>query len=155
VRFDLEADGGAWGEGVYGTASSSPCQESPKPRREALQFLQVNRRERLETVPSQVRERETHHAMVGWIRCALNEVGGHCPVHPANDAVMPQQQRAGDIADGGPARAVEPPDGQEELVLGGRDPRCLGLPSAPVEKPPQPGESIVPGLESDPSVATQ
>ena len=51
--------------------------------------------------------------------------------------MVPEQQRIGDVADGGPALVVVPPDGEQQLVLRRREAVLTGLLLAPVEEPPQ------------------
>lgn len=77
------------------------------------------------------------HAAVVLVFQALDQAGGLRPVDKAHGAVVAQEEVAGQVADGRPARVLVAADGQEELVLGGRQPGGLGLLGAPMKEPPE------------------
>ena len=80
---------------------------------------------------------QSDHAAVVLVLLALDQARGLCPVHQADGAVMAQEEIAGSVADGRPARVLVAADRQEELVLGGRQPGGFGLLGAPMEEPPE------------------
>lgn len=58
-------------------------------------------------------------------------------VHEARRTVVLEQQRIGDVANGGPALVVVPAHREEQLVLSRREALAAGLLLAPAEEPPQ------------------
>ncbi|MEA2564136.1 MAG: hypothetical protein QOH06_5640 [Acidobacteriota bacterium] len=80
---------------------------------------------------------QADHAAVVLVLQAFDQVRGLRPVHQAHGAVVAQEEVAGRVADGRPARVLVAADGQEELVLGGRQPGGFGLFGAPMKEPPE------------------
>jgi uncharacterized membrane protein len=80
---------------------------------------------------------QADHAAVVLVFQALDQARGLRPVHQAHGTVMTQEEVAGRIADGRPARVLVAADGQEELVLGRCQADGFGLLGAPVDEPPQ------------------
>ena len=93
---------------------------------------------------------QADHAAVVLVLQALDQARGFRPVHQADGAVVAQEEVAGHVADGRPARVLVAADGQEELVLGGRQPGGFGLLGAPVQEPaqacPEQEQSLVLGI---------
>lgn len=79
---------------------------------------------------------QADHAAVVLVLQALDQARGLRPVHQAHGAVVAQEKVAGRVANGRPARVLVAADGQEELVLGGRQPGGFGLLCAPMKEPP-------------------
>lgn len=90
-----------------------------------------------ESVHSFVSQAQPDHAAVVLVLLALDQARGLRPVHQADGAVMAQEEIAGGVADRRPARVLVAADGQEELVLSGRQPDGFGLLGAPVKEPPE------------------
>jgi hypothetical protein len=82
-------------------------------------------------------ESETDHSLVVGIGTALDQVCGRRSVDESDGAVMSQQQRIGDIADGRAQRAVVAAYGEQQLVLRGCDTERRRLFLAPRQEPTQ------------------
>jgi drug/metabolite transporter (DMT)-like permease len=80
---------------------------------------------------------QADHAAVVLVLQALDQARGLRPVHQADGAVMAQEEVAGRVADGRPARVLVAADGQQELVLRGCQPGGFGLLGAPMKEPPE------------------
>jgi hypothetical protein len=103
---------------------------------------EVQLAQRVELRGAQVGEPEPHDAAVVGVRDALDQAGVLGAIHEGDGAVVTEQQVAGGLADRRPALVVMAADGQEQLVLGGRDARRLGLLLAPAQEPPQAGAQL-------------
>lgn len=84
----------------------------------------------------EVGESDVDDPVVGRVEGALDEPGPFGPVDQLDRRVVAQEEVAGDVAHRG--IAVVAPDGEEQLVLCGRDPSRLGLPFAPAQEVPEP-----------------
>ena len=123
-----------------------PVPEGGQPVVEAAQLFDVSRRQGLQLPAAQGRETEPDDAVVAGVLGPGHQARLLGAVDELDDAVVSEQEMAGDVADRG-GRTV-PTDGEEELVLGGREAgpaRCL---LAPAEEPAQP----VPEREQRPVV---
>ena len=58
-------------------------------------------------------------------------------IDQSDRTVVTQDEVAGDIADGRSARVAVTADGEQQLVLGGREACGLGVLLAPAQEPPQ------------------
>lgn len=78
------------------------------------------------------RERNSHHAVIGAVGQALHKAGPRGAIEQLDRAVVAVQEMGGKVAHarGGAVAA----DGQQQLVLSGRDSRRAGLLLAPAEK---------------------
>ncbi len=56
--------------------------------------------------------------------------------------VVSQQERRSHVADGRSAPVIVTADGEQQLMLGGRDPEGLGLLLTPPEEPPELGTEL-------------
>jgi hypothetical protein len=109
---------------------------------EALELLEMERREPLQGGAASAAEREPDDTTVRWVLHAGQETGRPGPLDQLDRAVVSQQERVRDITD---RRARFPrmaSDGEQELMLRGSqsdDPRLL---FAPVQEAPKPGPEI-------------
>lgn len=106
-------------------------------RSEVRELLEVQRAERLEPARALVRESQADGAQVVRVRSARDEPGSLGAIDQPDGAVVAQQEMVGDVADGRAARVGVTADGEQQLVLRGRQPGRMGLPFAPAQKPAQ------------------
>ena len=84
-------------------------------------------------------EPDSRDAAVPGIGLALDQPGGHRPVHELDSAVVTQQQIAGQIGDGRILAARVALDRDHELVLGGGKADRPGLAMTPVQETAEAG----------------
>jgi len=82
------------------------------------------------------RQAQAHEPVVVAIGDTFDEPGAFGAVDQLDDAVMPEQEMCGDLADGW--RITVAADGEEQLVLRAGDADPVGLVLAPAEEPAQP-----------------
>jgi hypothetical protein len=82
-------------------------------------------------------EAQADDAVVLGVLGALEQPGGHGAVDEADGAVVSEQQVVGDVSDGRSGRVVMTSDGEQELMLGGRESGGVGVLLAPAQKAPQ------------------
>ena len=106
---------------------------------EAIELLEVAAAQAGELARAVRGQPEADGAVVVRIVLAADQPRAGRPVDQADRAVVPQQERRRDVAEGRPAAVRMAPDREQELVLGGRDAERLGLLLAPVEEAPELG----------------
>ena len=89
--------------------------------RQAYELFEVQGRESLETLRAVGGEMQSNHPMILVVSGAGDQTGGVSPVDEPNRAVMEQQQIVRHLSDGRTTGITMPPDGQEQLVLSGRE----------------------------------
>ena len=109
---------------------------------QAAQLLEVARREDPEPALARGREAQPDHPPVMRIGDPADQAGRLRPVRQAHRAVVPHVEVRGDLADGGAGRVGMSPYGQQQLVLGGRQPTGAGLVLAPVDEAAQRGAQL-------------
>src|SRR6185295_12061125 len=119
-----------------------PLRQVPHARRQALDLFEVGRRELLQRPLPLSGQAKADDPAVSGVLLAFDQPRLGRPVHEAHRAVVPQHEIAGDVADGRPTIAVVPAHGEQELVLGRRQPCLLRLLLAPMQKAPQPGAKL-------------
>ena len=83
-------------------------------------------------------ELEPHHSFVVGIRDPAHDACLHRPVDQPDRAVVANQQRVGDVADGRAPPVVVAADREQQLVLRRREPLGAGLLLAPTQEAAQP-----------------
>ena len=104
-----------------------------------MQLLHVGGRERLQMLLALGGELQPDDPLVLGVAAAGDQARLLGPVDQADGAVVAEQEVVGHLADRRPARVGVAPDGQQELVLGRRQPGCLGLLLAPAQEAAQAG----------------
>ena len=97
----------------------------------------MERRQATQLLGASSGQSEPDAAVIVTVVVAADEPRVLGPVHEADGAVVPEQELLGDIPDGRLGRIRMPPDDQEELMLGGRQPDDLGLLFAPAQEAAQ------------------
>jgi hypothetical protein len=110
--------------------------------RQVRELLEVLLAERLEPPRALVGEPQADRAEVVRVGRPAQQARGLGPVDEADRAVMAEEQVLRDVADGGAPRVVVAADGEQELVLGRRQPGRRRLPLAPAQEAPQPGAEL-------------
>jgi chloride channel protein, CIC family len=100
---------------------------------EAAQLVHVEGRELTEARLTLGAEGEAHDSVIVRVDRTRDEPGPLGAADQFDDAVVAQQQMVGDVSDR--RRAVVSPDGQQQLVLGGRKADGPGLPLRPTFEP--------------------
>src|SRR5947207_15980152 len=112
-----------------------------KPRQELrsgpAELVDVGRGKRGQAAGAGRREGQPDCAMVRGVDVPFDQARLSCPVDESDDAVVPEKEMLGDLADRRGAAGM-PADGQQQLVLGGRDPRVERLLLAPVHEASEP-----------------
>ena len=85
---------------------------------------------------------EPDHPMVVGIRDPPDESRLLGPVDEADHAVVPEQQRLGDLPDRGSTPIDVPTDGQQQLVLRRTQTQSRRLLLTPVQEPPEPDPEL-------------
>ena len=112
---------------------------------QAFKFFEVEGGEYLDPFGTDARETQSDDPTVIGIPSAGDESGGVGTVHETHSAVMAQEEVVGDLADGRTAPIAATPNGQKQLVLGGRQAGGFRLLLAPsfemAEAGPQPQQA--------------
>ena len=111
-------------------------------RREVRELLEVLLAERLELPGALIGEAQAHDAEVVGVLAARDQPGLLGAVDEPDRAVVAQHEVAGDVADRRPARVAVAADGEQQLVLGGREARGLGVLLAPAQEAAQTGAQL-------------
>jgi hypothetical protein len=110
-----------------------------------LELAQVLDRQPIEQATRSRRELDQHFAPVIGIGPPPDESRPLASIDQTDRALVAELKAIGEVADGRPA--LEPPNEQEQLMLGGRDPcvprRILGESQKPAEGRPPPGEAPI------------
>lgn len=110
-----------------------------KLERESLELLEVQRGESLEPVGGVGGETDAHDAVVVLVASARDEARGIGAVDETDGGVMAQEQVVGDLADRRSPWIRVAADGEQELMLGRRQPGGCRLLLAPAQEATQPG----------------
>lgn len=105
----------------------------------ATQFFEVQGRQGGQTLSPTGREKKAHRSVIIVVGDSPKQPGTFGPVHQADHAVMTEQQRFGDIAQGRTPGIVMSSHGQQQLVLCRGQPGRSRLRFAPPLKPPEAG----------------
>jgi hypothetical protein len=93
-------------------------------------------------------EMQPDHAMVFFVSGSADKTGGVGTVDEADCAVMEKKQIVGHLSDGRASTIAVPPNGQQELVLGGRKPGGTRLALTPSFEMAESGaEGEQPGID--------
>ena len=95
--------------------------------------------ERLEAFGPRRGELQPDDSVVLGIADPFDQLGRHGPVHQTDRAVMAQEQIVGRFADGRATAVRMSTDGEEQLMLCGRQTRFLRLLLAPAEEATESG----------------
>ena len=102
-----------------------------------FELLQVSPAEAREARGTGARDAQADDTPVLGVAGPTDQARARRPVHEARRTVVLEEQRIGDVADGGPALVVVPAHGEQQLVLSRREALLTGLLLAPLEEPPQ------------------
>ena len=114
---------------------ASPCARQPE--RQALQLLEVLRREGLESLVAVRGQPQSYQAVIVGVPDPFHEARRVRPVDEADGAVMPEKEVVRYLADRRSARIAVAAYRQEELVLRGREAGLLRLLLAPAHEATQ------------------
>jgi hypothetical protein len=107
-----------------------------EPGPQARQLLEVGAGQGLDPRLASLRQPQPDDPLVVVVGHPRDQAGGDGSIDEPDDAVVAEQQVIGDLTDRrGTAVAA---DGEQKLMLGGREPDIVGLLLAPVQEPPQP-----------------
>jgi hypothetical protein len=98
---------------------------------EAFELFKVERRERFELHGPYRGEAEADDPLVVLVAGAGHQSSLLGPVDEADGAVVAEKQVVGGLADGRASRVGVAANGEQQLVLGGREPSLSGLLLAP------------------------
>jgi hypothetical protein len=98
---------------------------------ETLKLVEVGGGEGFEPAQPGIGEFQPHHAVIIAVADAADQSRGFGAFDQAAGAVVSQQEVLSHLANGRPAAVGVPADGQQQLMLHGRESRRLGLFGAP------------------------
>lgn len=101
------------------------------------ELFEMSSAELTEATATQRRQAEPHHPMVVAVGPASNEPGRLGAINQADCAVMSDEERFCDLADGGPGPMSGTANREQELMLHGAEPGRSGLFFTPVKEPSQ------------------
>jgi hypothetical protein len=109
---------------------------------EALELLEVALTQLAEAATAEGGEGQADDPLVAPVGMAPDQSGSFRPVDELDRAVVPEQEDVGDLPDGRAGATGVPPDGEQQLVLCGREADCHRLCLAPVQEAAQAGPEL-------------
>jgi hypothetical protein len=106
------------------------------------QLFEVASAELSEPAAAEWRQSEPHDPVVVVVGSALDEAGGFGPVDQTDCAVVPNQERLGNVSDGRLARTRTSSNCEQKLMLHGGETRRGGLFLAPLQEASKPGPEL-------------
>ena len=119
-----------------------PVEQRPQLRRELTQLGEVRARQLLQSPLPRGSQLEAHQPVVTRVDAAADEPRGRGTVDESDDAVMPEEQRVGDVANRRSGRISGAADGEKQLMLGRGETRGGGLLLAPAQEAAQAGAEL-------------